>query len=127
MPRTLTLAEAADMLKVHVDTVSDLIRHENLPAARFGRAYVLIDEDVIAWVRTRYYRKPQEGEACGSTGAASAASGGSISPSRASRALTEALAPRTKPRRASGPPRLTAINGGSAGSEKKVRLGETLP
>lgn len=33
MPRTLTLAEAADMLKVHVDTVSDLIRHEGLPAA----------------------------------------------------------------------------------------------
>lgn len=28
MPRTLTLTEAADMLKVHVDTVSDLIRHE---------------------------------------------------------------------------------------------------
>lgn len=42
MPRTLTLAEAADMLKVHVDTVSDLIRRQGLPAARFGRAYVLM-------------------------------------------------------------------------------------
>lgn len=120
MPRTLTLAEAADMLKVHVDTVSDLIRRQGLPAARFGRAYVLIDDDVIAWVRTQYDHRPQEGEACVSTGVASAASGGSTSPSQASRALTEALAPRTKPRRGSGPPRLTSISGGKAGSEKPL-------
>lgn len=39
MPRTLTLTEAADMLKVHVDTVSDLIRRQGLPAARRPRAY----------------------------------------------------------------------------------------
>ena len=35
MPRTLTLTEAADMLHVHVDTVSDLIRHQGNGAAAY--------------------------------------------------------------------------------------------
>ena len=53
MPRTLTLDEAAAVLKTTAETVSDAIHNRGLPAARIGRAYVLVEEDVSAWVRTQ--------------------------------------------------------------------------
>lgn len=105
-----SLQEAAQALRCDEDTVSTMIRHHKLPAAKIGRAWVLIPEDVVAWVRTRYDRPDEKQPAtpgdttCASTSAASAASGGSTSPSKASRALSEALAPRTRRRRGSGPP-----------------------
>lgn len=49
--RTLTLDEAADLLKTTPETVSAKIRDEGLPAAKVGRAWVLIDVDVAEWVR----------------------------------------------------------------------------
>ncbi len=54
MARTLTLDTAAELLNTHPDTVSDCIHNRGLPAARIGRSYVLIDDDVIAWLRTQY-------------------------------------------------------------------------
>lgn len=118
MAATLGLDEAAVFLKTTPETVSDCIHKRGLPAVKIGRAWVLVEQDVIAWLREQYSaRKPNEDEACGSTSAVSAVSGGLTSPSTA-RALNEALAPRTKPRRGSGPPRLRAISGGNADSEK---------
>lgn len=55
--RTLTLSEAADMLHTHVDTVSECIAARGLPAVKVGRDWLLVDEDLIAWLRTQYGSK----------------------------------------------------------------------
>jgi excisionase family DNA binding protein len=114
--RTLTLDEAAELLKTTAETVSDCIHNRGLQAARIGRAYVLVEEDVIAWLRTQY-GKAQEAP-CVSISATREALGGSISARSPASALDAALAPRTTPRRRNTPPRLRAISGASAGSEK---------
>ena len=51
---TLNLDEAAKLLHTTPDTVSECIKSRGLPAARIGRAYVLIEADVIEWVRSQY-------------------------------------------------------------------------
>jgi excisionase family DNA binding protein len=114
MPRVIGLARAARILRAHVDTVADAIKHRGLPACKVGRSWLLIEDDLVAWIRTQYDQGEPNPETtpCDSTDAARAAYGGPTSPSRASRALSEALAPRTKPRRANGPPKLRPINGG---------------
>ena len=52
--RTLDLAEAAAFLKTTPETVSDKIRREGLPATKVGRAWVVVDEDIVEWLRSRY-------------------------------------------------------------------------
>lgn len=49
-PYTVDVAGAADMLKVHEETVLRMIRAGSLPAARVGRAYVLLAEDVMSYI-----------------------------------------------------------------------------
>jgi excisionase family DNA binding protein len=119
MASTLSLDEAAALLKTTAETVSDCIHNRRLPAARIGRAYVLVDEDVIAWLRTQYGQFKEA--ACGSISAANEARGGLTSARLPASALDAALAPRTAPRRRSTPPRLHAISGAPAGSEKPPR------
>lgn len=53
---TLSLDEVAAMLKTTAETVSDCIRHRGLPAAKIGRAWVRVDDDVISWLRQQYPR-----------------------------------------------------------------------
>lgn len=84
MTRTIDLEEAAEMLKTTPDTVSECIKSRGLPAARIGRAYVLIEADVIEWLRTQYGRKAAK---CDSTNEARPAPGGSISDRQAARDL----------------------------------------
>ena len=110
--KTLTLQEAADMLHVCTETVSECIRAQGLPAAKIGRAWVLVDEDVINWLRQRY----KKGEECGSTNEASAGSGG-LTPRSQAKELREALAPRADRRRRNGLPNLQVIPGAPADSE----------
>jgi excisionase family DNA binding protein len=50
MNPTLTLIEAADVLKVHPKTVEDLIRDGVIPAAKIGRAWVMLSTDVLRYV-----------------------------------------------------------------------------
>jgi excisionase family DNA binding protein len=116
MSRTLTLDEAAAMLKTTPETVSDCVHNRGLPAARIGRAYVLVESDVIDWVRQQYGQ--WKGEPCGSISAANEERGGLISAKLPASALDAALAPATTPRRRNTPPRLRKISGGSAGSAK---------
>ena len=47
---TLNITQAADMLRVHPNTAFKLIESGALPAARIGRAYVLLHRDVLAYV-----------------------------------------------------------------------------
>jgi excisionase family DNA binding protein len=116
MPRTLTLEAAAEMLNTHPDTVSDCIHNRGLPAAKIGRSFVLVDDDVVAWLRTQYGKFREA--PCGSTSAANEALGGLISATLPASALDAALAPQTRPRRGSTPPRLRAISGAPGASAK---------
>ncbi len=116
MTRTLTIEEAAEVLKTHPDTVSDCIHNRGLPAARIGRAYVLIESDVLDWLRGQYGKWKEN--PCGSTSAANEERGGLISARLPASALDAALAPATTRRRRSTPPRLHAISGARGGSEK---------
>jgi len=107
MTRTLTLTETADVLKTTPETVSDCIHLRGLPAVKIGRAWVLVEADVIEWLRRQYSAPAKESTTCEYSGAAHAAPGGLTSPSREARALSAALAPRTRPPRGNGPPRLS--------------------
>ncbi|MHB1832331.1 MAG: helix-turn-helix domain-containing protein [Acidiferrobacteraceae bacterium] len=51
---TLTLKEAAVFLKMHPQTLRRLALKAALPAARTGRRWVFIEEDLAQWLRSRY-------------------------------------------------------------------------
>src|SRR5208282_419521 len=99
---TLTLASAAKLLYTTPETISEMIRNEGLPAAKVGRAYVLVDVDVIDWLRGRYASASGKGKRCDSTDARPRVRGTSISGTTPD-ALDRALAPRTSKGRKSGP------------------------
>ncbi len=50
MNPTVDITEAANLLKVHPKTVLDLIQSGALPAAKVGRAYVMLTRDVLAYI-----------------------------------------------------------------------------
>lgn len=52
-PLTVNLQGAADMMKVHPKTVIDLIHSGAIPAAKVGRAYVMMTKDVLQYVENR--------------------------------------------------------------------------
>jgi excisionase family DNA binding protein len=56
-PLTVDITGAADILKVHTKTVLDLINQGALPAARVGRAYVLLTKDVLNHVEQQVMRQ----------------------------------------------------------------------
>lgn len=111
MSNTLTREEAAELMKASPDTVSDCIKNRGLPAAKVGRGYVLIEDDVRAWLRTQYSTGDKR---CESINAGSVGHTGSISAKREAAALAAALAPRTNDKRVRRQPVLRAICGGSA-------------
>lgn len=47
---TLDLRGAAALMNVHPRTVEAMARDGRLPAAKIGRAYVLLQEDVMAFI-----------------------------------------------------------------------------
>ena len=48
---TLSAPEAANLMNVHVNTIFKLIEAGSLPAAKIGRAYVLLMVDVMEYVQ----------------------------------------------------------------------------
>lgn len=50
---TLNVKEAADMLCVHPNTVFKLIDDCVIPAARIGRAYVLLEKHVLDYLENQ--------------------------------------------------------------------------
>ena len=109
--RTLTLRETAEFHKTTEDTVSHAIRAKGLPAARVGRAYVLVDVDVIEWLRGQYVATHEDEAGCGSTSAAMLTTGGSNS-AIAGDKLERALERRTARQRRSTPIESKPISGG---------------
>lgn len=49
---TLNTTQAAEMLKVHPKTVEDLIHDGTLPAAKVGRAWVMLKEHVLQYLES---------------------------------------------------------------------------
>lgn len=50
MAETLSVKEAAEMMKVHPRTVLELIGSCAIPAAKIGRSYVIMTTDVIEFI-----------------------------------------------------------------------------
>ena len=50
MSMTLDVDQAAEMLKIHPKTVKDLIASGAIPAAKIGRAYVMLTRDVMHYI-----------------------------------------------------------------------------
>ena len=47
---TCNIAEAARLMKVHEETVAEMIREHKLPAAKIGRAWVMLERDVLDYI-----------------------------------------------------------------------------
>ena len=62
--KTLTLAAAAELLFTTPEKLSEMICNEDLPAAKVGRAYVLVDVDVVEWLRGRYGAARKKDKQC---------------------------------------------------------------
>jgi excisionase family DNA binding protein len=58
--KTLDLLEAAKLLKLHPQTVLKLAREGEIPAAKPGKCWVFIEEDLIDWIRSQYNRPQQD-------------------------------------------------------------------
>lgn len=52
--RILTLKQVADLLKVHPNTVRTHAMRGTIPAAKVGRDWRFVEEDLVAWIRARY-------------------------------------------------------------------------
>lgn len=60
MGSTLSVPEASDLLNVHPNTVFKLIDSGELPAAKIGRAYVMLYKDVMDYVERLVIRQTSE-------------------------------------------------------------------
>ena len=54
---TLTLHQAADLMNVHINTVTKLIISGDLPAAKIGRAYVILYKDAMDYIERMVIRQ----------------------------------------------------------------------
>lgn len=50
---TLSVAEAATRLKIHQKTLLHLIATGAIPAARIGRSYVMLEEDIMNHIKNQ--------------------------------------------------------------------------
>lgn len=57
---TVDIHGAADLLKVHPKTVLDLIGDGTLRAAKIGRSYVLMTDDVVAYIKAQLVKQMAE-------------------------------------------------------------------
>lgn len=57
---TLSVPQAAEVLKVHPKTVLDLITAGALPAAKIGRAWVMLERDVMNHIERQIVRQTSE-------------------------------------------------------------------
>lgn len=57
---TCDIHEAAKLLKVHWQTVLDLIHKGFLPAAKIGRMWVMVKSDILAYLEGEVSRQTSE-------------------------------------------------------------------
>ncbi|WP_404357274.1 helix-turn-helix domain-containing protein [Methylotuvimicrobium sp. KM1] len=58
--RTLDLVEAAQLLKMHPQTVLQRTRTGDIPGAKPGKCWVFIEEDLLEWLRSLYHSPQQD-------------------------------------------------------------------
>lgn len=51
---TLDIKQAADLMKMHPMTLRRMASEGKLPAARAGKAWIFIEEDLVNWLRRQY-------------------------------------------------------------------------
>ena len=100
----LTREQAAQVLHTTPETITHAIAHRGLPAAKVGRAWLIIEADMIDWLRTQYPNR------CASTNAPPAAPGTLTSP-RQRAELDVALARPTRHKPAPQRPTLRSVSG----------------
>ena len=52
--KTLALIEAAEFLKMHPEELRKKAKAGFIPGAKAGKRWVFIDEDLVAYLRSRY-------------------------------------------------------------------------
>lgn len=57
---TCNIAGAARLLKVHEETVAEMIRECKIPAAKVGRAWVMLERDVLDYIEQQIRRQTAE-------------------------------------------------------------------
>jgi excisionase family DNA binding protein len=57
---TLSIIEAADLMNVHPNTVFKLINTGLIPAAKIGRAYVILYKDAMAYIEQLIVRQTSD-------------------------------------------------------------------
>lgn len=82
---TLTLQQAAELLKLHPVTLQGKAKAGLIPCCKVGRRWVFIEIDLIEYLRAQYQWRALQGERketlCHSTNAKTRPTGGSKSPS----------------------------------------------
>ncbi len=58
--QTVDIIEAAELMKVHPKTVQDLIHDGAIPAAKVGRAWVMMTKDVLTHIEKTIARQTAE-------------------------------------------------------------------
>jgi excisionase family DNA binding protein len=81
---TLTLQQAAALLKIHPVTLQEKARAGVIPGAKIGRAWVFVEIDLLEHIRAQYTRRAFQGDRkefleCHSSNARTHPIGGSIS------------------------------------------------
>jgi excisionase family DNA binding protein len=57
---TLTTTEAGELMHIGENAVLELIKDGDLPAAKLGKAFTLLTEDVLNYIRKEANRQTQE-------------------------------------------------------------------
>ncbi|MFO2970995.1 helix-turn-helix domain-containing protein [Legionella pneumophila serogroup 10] len=52
--KTLTIEQAAQCLRVHKETIRRMAFNGEVPAVKIGRSWVFIEEDLAAFIRSKY-------------------------------------------------------------------------
>ena len=85
--QTLTLEQAAKILRMHNVTVRNKARAGELPAAKVGKRWLFIEVDLMNWLRLQYSPLALQGDKtteiklCHSTNVKTVSNGGSRLPS----------------------------------------------
>ena len=63
--KTLDIKEAGELLNMHSLTVRKMAKAGQIPAARAGRNWIFIEEDLIEWLRSQYSVDKKESNQAG--------------------------------------------------------------
>ena len=58
--KTFSLDEAASLLCMHPESLRQKAKSGEVPAAKPGRCWVFLEEDLVAYIRSNYARNRQE-------------------------------------------------------------------